>query len=194
MKDTVNILSEESVNLLRQMRGKRLNSLFIDNAQPLERALSQMIICDVSGKTFGIWSEEQPNRRNEYPDLARLVVLSYDKKIAQGFHETLHKVEFGQLIESIEVVTDEVEIIPYVENPFKLINTRAIVIHLEQKCIVIEKMCHWSEFLEVSIYTKQSLRFFSEEWSTPTEENSEKYVVNTKFEKVDNVTIYKADN
>jgi len=184
MKDTYNILSVEAKQMLKALIGKQLNAVWLEVEPPLEHSVSQMAILEVDGRSIGIWSEEQPNQADEYPDLAKLEIYLHDEDVAQHLYSTLNQQEVSQTIKAIEIVTDVVQITPPGEKTFSLFNARAIVFHIESLCLVFEKPCYWSECLEVSLQPKASLCLSNKEWDNVADDDQTVYAVETNIERI----------
>ena len=101
MKNTYNIISDASVEILRQLKGQQVEDISVEQTDTLEHALPQMVILHLPNEDISIWSEEIENRPDEYPDLAQVCVFREQKGRWDSLGERLVRFPLGETVDSI---------------------------------------------------------------------------------------------
>ena len=184
MKNTNNIIPDASVEILRQLKGRQLESISVEQTDTLEHALSQMVILHLLNEDISIWSEEIENRPDEYPDLAQICVFREQKGRWDSLGGRLKHFPLGETVDSVELITDTVTIQEKNQSPFILANTKGIAIRFASKTLWLEKGCYWSEVLEVTLSHHSEAYAFKDEWSSPADEDDAIYQSKTQRQEI----------
>ena len=180
MKDTNNIIPDSSVEILRQLKGQRVDGISVELSSTLEHTLSQMVILHLSKEDISIWSEAVENRSDEYPDLAQVCVFREQKGRWDSLGERLVQIPLGETVESVEIITESVTIHEKNKRPFILSNTKGIAISFASNTLWLEKGCVWSEVLEVTLSPKNEEYVFHDEWAVPADDDDTAYQTKTE--------------
>ncbi len=179
MKNTYNIIPDASVEILRQLRGRLVEGISVEQTDTLEHTLSQMVILLLSNEDISIWSEEVENRPDEYPDLAQICVFREQKGRWDSLGNRLVRFPLGETVDSVELITDTVTIQEKKQSPFILANTKGIAIRFGSKTLWLEKG-YWTGVLEVTLASNSEAYSFRDEWSSHADDDDTIYQSKTE--------------
>jgi len=184
MKNTSNIITETSVEILRQLKGQHVEGISVEQTDTLEHTLSQMVILHLTNEDISVWSEEIENRPDEYPDLARICAFREQKGRWDSLGERLMRFPLGETVDSVELTTDTVTIEEKNQSPFILTNTKGIAIKFGSQTLWLEKSCYWSEVLDVTLTPNSEAYEFRDEWSSIAEDDDTIYHSKTEHQTI----------
>lgn len=177
MKNTFNIIKNESLEIIKTIKGKSLKGISIDYGDQLNHTLSQMVVLHMENDTVSFWTTEIENRPDEYPDLAEITVQKETEEHLKFLTERLVRFDICQKIVSIEEIIEHVTITEPEEQPFILTNTKAIIIHFDEKKLIMEKDCYWFECWSVTLLPKGEDYTFYDEWKEKADDDPATYQV-----------------
>ena len=180
MKDTDNTVSNTVEEILCQLKGQLVESISVERSSALDHTISQMVILHLPQKDISIWSEEVENRPDEYPDLAQISVYREPKGCWDSLGERLVLFPLGEVVDSVELITDIVTIKEKAQSPFHLFNTRGIAVKFGSKTLWLEKEYVWSEVLKVTLAPRSEAYVFQNEWTVPVDDDETTYQSETE--------------
>ena len=164
MKNTMNVLKDDSLAVLRDIKNATLKGISIDYGDELEHTLSQMVVLHFQGFEVSLWTIEKENRPDEYPDLAEILVQKEMQIPSESQGASLVFFKINKKINNIEELIEHVTIQEPGEHPFTLTNTKALLFHLEKGTLVLEKDCYWSECWSVTLLENQDTYALYNQW------------------------------
>lgn len=198
MKNTMNIIPNTSIEFLTELKGAWIHEVYVecsslvgkgevysDNKMQkrtistgiFDHLLTQMVVLHTRDHDFSFWTTEIENRPNEYPDLALVEVMKDPPSRFESQIARLASYPANAKIRTMEILNEHVQITEPGEQPFILTNTKAIIIHFDDKKIVLEKDCYWSECWAVTLLPNDAEYVFYDEWKEKADDDFAEYQV-----------------